>query len=281
MADPGVERGPHILTFLSYPPILRGLILLIISGAAFPLSGVFILRMNLLPIRFLMMHGVLLGGALGLGLGLNLSFTSLAVNLVLIILLNRSSRILKSDYGFLSMFFMVSSVALASLVMSYFQVPAKDTLVLLWGSLYASDTSSIIVSAAVALALMLFSICFFRQLTAIFHDKDVAVSLGLRIGVFEFVIMILIALVVASAMRLMGALLLDALILLPVIIASLVSKGLKQMMLLSSLFGLIFSVCGFFLSLQFDIPVSAGLTLPACGVFFILILMKRGRMYER
>lgn len=51
---------------LTYPPVIRGFILLAISGFTYPLSGVFILRMNILPIRYLLMHGVLLGGAIGL-----------------------------------------------------------------------------------------------------------------------------------------------------------------------------------------------------------------------
>jgi len=264
-----------VLEILSYPPVLRGLILLCIAGFTFPLGGIFILRMNLLPLRFLMMHGVLLGGAMGLAFGWDLSITTLAVNLLLIFALNRSVRALKSDYGHMSMFFMITSIALALLIISKFRVPAKDTMVLLWGSLYTNDLMSLLFGGILGLALVLFSVFFFRQLTALFHDRDIALSLGIRVPFFELMVMLLIALVVASAMRLMGALLLDALILLPVITASFIATGLKKMMVLSSLFGGLFAVSGFFISLYMDIPVSAGASLPAALIFLIILILQR------
>ena len=263
-----------MLELLTYPPVLRGLILLGISGFTFPLSGIFILRMNLLPIRFLMMHGVLLGGALGLALGWNLSLSSLGINLGLIVLLNQSSKILKSDYGHLCMFFMVTSIAAAAVIINRFNVPARDTLTLLWGSLYVSNAGSLVSAAILGVGLAAFSILFFRPLTALFHDRDTALSLGIPVNLFELLIMFLIAMVVAQAMRLMGALLLDALILLPGIIAGLFSSGLRQMMILSSLLGGLFAVGGFFISLYFDIPVSAGVSLPA-GILFLLMLIRK------
>lgn len=265
-----------MLELLVYPPIIRGLLLLVIAGFTFPLSGVFIIRMNLLPIRFLLMHGVLLGGALGLALGIDLSIASLVINLILIFILNRSSRILKADYGQLTMFFMVAIIALASIVISRFNVPAKDTLTLLWGSLYVTGIGSIISALILGIAMLIFTFVFFRQLTAIFYEKDVAIAMKIKAGFFEFMIMLIIAMVVATAMRLMGALLLDALILLPGIIAGLLVSGLRKMLLLSCLLGGIFALSGFFISILLDIPVSAGVALPAVAIFIITIIFKKG-----
>ena len=268
-----------MLDLLTYPPVLRGLILLAVSGFTFPLGGVFILRMNILPLRYLLMHGVLLGGAIGLATGSDPSLVSFFVNLVLILLLNRSSRLLKTDYGHLSMFFMVAAVAAASVVMAVFHVPAKDTLVLLWGSLYAGTTGSIVAAAAVGAGTVVFVLVFFRHLTVVFHDGEVAASLGIRVAAFELSVMFITALIVASAMRLMGALLLDALLILPVVIAGLLASGLRRTMVYSCLFGGLFSLAGFFISLLFDIPVSAGVAIPAAVVFLIVISVKRGRKY--
>ena len=265
-----------MIELLAYPPVLRGLILVAISGFTLPLSGVFILRMNLLPIRFLMIHGVFLGGALGLALGWDPSLTSLVVNLGLIVLLNRSSKILKGDYGHLSVFFMIAAIAAAAVIISRFNLPARDTLTLLWGSLYANHRGSLIFAAVLGAGMTAFWVFFFRQLTAIFFDRDTAASLGIPVNVFELLIMFLIALVVASAMRLMGALLLDALILLPGIIAGLFASGLRRMLILSSLFGGLFAVGGFFISLLLDIPVSAGTSLPGAVIFLFVLIARRG-----
>ena len=266
-----------MLELLTYPPVLRGLVLLLISGFTFPLGGVFILRMNILPVRYMLMHGVLLGGAIGLALGINLSLTSFIVNLLLIVILSQSSRILKTDYGHLTMFFMVAAIAAASVITARAHVPAKDTLTLLWGSLYSSDTRAIISAAVIGGGIVLFAVLFFRYLTAIFYDRDVAASLGINVNIFELAVMLITSLVVASAMQLMGALLLDAQLILPVVIAGLLASGLKQTMILSCILGGIFSVTGFFLSLFFDIPVSAGVAIPAAVVFIITIIARNSR----
>jgi zinc transport system permease protein len=258
------------------PPVIRGFILLVISGFTFPLSGIFILRMNILPIRYLLMHGVILGGALALALSWNLSFTGFLVNMLLIVLLTRSSVVLKTDYGHLTMFFMTASIAAASIIISIFNVPAKDTLTLLWGNLYTGDSISILTAAVIGAGLIVFSSIFFKPLTAIFHDRDIALSLGVPVNTLELFIMLFTSLVVASAMQLMGALLLDAQIILPVVIAGFFASGLKQSMILSCILGGVFSIAGFFISLFFDIPLSAGVALPSIAAFILLIIFRRG-----
>ena len=51
---------------LSFPFMQHALIAILFAGVAFPLIGVFILSLNLIPLRFAMMHIALLGGAVGL-----------------------------------------------------------------------------------------------------------------------------------------------------------------------------------------------------------------------
>ena len=264
-----------MLEILTYPPVFRGFILLLVSGFTFPLSGTFILRMNILPIRYLLMHGVLLGGALGLSFSLNIPLTAFLVNVFILIILSGSSSLLDTDYGHITMFFMIASIAAASIFISIFNVPAKDTLTLLWGNLYSGNTGSLITAASVGCALIIFSSVYFKQLTAVFHDRDIAGSLGIKVKLFELVIMLITSLVVASAMQLMGALLLDALIIMPVVIAGFLSSGLKQTMIISCVLGGFFSISGFFISLVFDLPVSASVAVPAVLSFIIIAAGKK------
>ncbi len=264
-----------VLEFLFYQPVLRGFILLIVSGFTFPLCGIFILRMNLLPIRFLLMHGVILGGAIGLTLNYDVSLCSLAVNIAIILFLGKSSKITDADYGQLTMFFMIISIAAASVIISVFNIPAKDTLTLLWGSLYITDMRALLSAGFLAVILVFYSILNFRQLTAYFYNTDVAKAMNINTSFLEYTIILLIALVVAAAMRLMGALLLDALILLPVIVSGIMVSSLKKMMIFSCFLGGIFSITGFFISLYFDIPVSSGVAVPGAAAFLITMILKR------
>src|SRR5574344_879675 len=121
------------LSTLTLAPILRGFVAMILSGASFPLCGVMVLRLNLVPMRYMLMHGVILGGALSLAFSLPVLPTSIVLNVLLVLLMLHLKGNSSHGFGLASAAAMVFSMALASLVMHLWDVPAKDTLQLLWG----------------------------------------------------------------------------------------------------------------------------------------------------
>jgi zinc transport system permease protein len=264
-----------MVDLFSYPPILKGFIVLILTGFAFPITGVYLLRMNLLPLRFMLMHGAILGGAISLAMEVNPFGGTLAVNLLLVLLMTWMSRSLKTDPGQLSAFFMVVSISLAFIVIYRFQVPAKDTLSLMWGSLYTLNGFEFIGILVFSLLLILFQAYFRHQLRAVFFDSDIARTSGVNETGFYYAIILITAVTVAAAMKLIGALLLDALLLLPALIASYHAKSYRGMVLWSSFWGGLFASAGFLLSLALELPASSTIAVFAAVVFLILILTKR------
>jgi len=264
-----------MVELFTYAPILKGFIVLILTGFAFPVTGVYLLRMNLLPLRFMLMHGAILGGALSLAMNLNPFGGTLAVNLLLVLLMTRMSRSLKTDPGQLSAFFMVVSISLAFIFIYRFQVPAKDTLSLMWGSLYTLNNVEFVGTLLFSLLLIAFQTIFRHQLRAVFFDLDIAKTSGVNEPVIYYAIILITAITVAAAMKLIGALLLDALLLLPALIASYHAKSYKGMVIWSSIWGGLFASVGFLLSLVFDLPASSTIAVLASLVFLILILTNR------
>ena len=55
-----------LLELLSYPFMQHAVVGILFAGIAFPLIGVFIISLDLVPLRFAMMHVALLGGGIGL-----------------------------------------------------------------------------------------------------------------------------------------------------------------------------------------------------------------------
>ena len=62
----------RLLLLFSLAPVMKGFIAMSISGAVFPLCGVMVLRLNLVPMRYMLMHGVILGGAIAMALNVPL-----------------------------------------------------------------------------------------------------------------------------------------------------------------------------------------------------------------
>ena len=264
-----------MLELLSLTPILKGFIVLTLAGLTFPITGVYLFRLNLLPMRFMLMHGAILGGAMALAIHINPFWTTIAVNLLLVLFMAKSSRSLKIDAGQMSTFFMVISISLAFIFIYKFNVPAKDTLTLLWGNLFVLSWTEVTGIGVFCLLLAGFQYYFRHQLRALFFDREVAYTSGINESLLYYAVILIVAITVALAMKLIGALLLDAILLLPPLIASLHAKSLKTMILGSMAWGGIFAVGGFLLSIAIDIPASSAVAGLACLVFIVIYLTRK------
>lgn len=126
----------RIISLLALKPILYGLIGMIISGISFPVAGVIVVQNGLIPMRYMLMHGVILGGLAAVVLDIPMLLAVIPLNVILVLImvrLNKDGRTLSVA----STAMMVCTMGLASLMSHIFDVPAKDTLEVLWGSPFA------------------------------------------------------------------------------------------------------------------------------------------------
>lgn len=260
---------------LSYPPILWGGIILFLSGLVFPVSGIFILRLNLVPLRFVMMHGALLGGALALWLGFSPIPLVLGVNLLLIGSLSLWGGIIGSRESLATQglkattFLMVTTIALAFLLIYKANVPAKDTLALLWGSIYALDKVDIWSFLGIAGCNAFYILHWNREILAVLYDRETAQTSGVPTYFHVTFIIILAGFTVSLAMRFLGALLVDAVVLFPALIGLSLGRSVRGSFRIASLSGGISTLFGYLVGILVDIPVSSSVTLCAACLFVL------------
>lgn len=259
-----------LFSLLLLPPIFRAFISLLFAGAAFPLAGVMVLRMNLLQLRYTLMHGLLLGGALALALDLPsipVYVLMCTLTVILILLLSRKGKL---NMGISSAFLMVLSVALAAIITQAADVPSKDTLELLWGSPFTVQTGELAAFAVLSLLIILYTVFNFRTILLVFFDRDVALSSGKNISLHETVMVFLIAFAVALSMRFVGSLLIDALLILPSVIALKIAGSIRKLFITASLMGLLTAVTGFMLSLVLDMPPSSMIAASSALIYILI-----------
>ncbi len=261
---------------LSLPPVAKGLAAMIIAGLCFPASGVMVLRLDLVPMRYMLMHGVILGGALSLAFSLPMLPISILLNILLVLGMMYLATDTRHGFGLASAAGMVFTMAAASLVMHVWDVPAKDTLQLLWGSPFALSISDISLLAVLALVLLAYLTINFRTVSAIFFDQEIAQSLGMQVKFHYTSMVLVIALVIALAMKLLGALLIDALLILPVLVAGKYATSLKKLLVSSCLIGAFVSTFGFLTAIATDLPPSGTIALLSALLFLIPTSKKKG-----
>ena len=256
----------RIISLLALRPILYGLIGMIISGISFPVAGVVVMENGLISMRYMLMHGVILGGVAAVVLGIPMLTAVIPVNIILVLImlhLGSRGRSLSSSGAAM----MVCTMGLASLVSHIADVPAKDMLEVLWGSPFALTGTDLILLGALALLTLSYTAVFFRPVSMVFFDSDTASSMGVPVKAHNTAMTMLCALTVSVAMRVLGALLIDALLVLPVISAERKAESLRGLFIRSSLTGLLLSLTGYFLALLFNFPVSGTLAILAAASY--------------
>lgn len=264
----------ELASLLALPPIQRSLIALVVGGLALPVVGIFIVGLDVIPMRYAMMHVALLGIAVGLWAGLD----PVLCGLVLCGLVGASlAPLADSRFGLSgpSGFVMTVSIALALVVLSVTGVNANGAFALLWGSILATRPQDVALIAAVSTGTLAFYALRRRQLALVLFDRDVAACSGVPVGPLTLVLLVVVAVATASAVKITGALLVDAVTILPALAARNLATSLGSAVVWAMALGLGSNVVGFFLALVLDQPPGPIMVLTAGAVTVATYLRRR------
>ena len=163
-----------------------------------------------------------------------------------------------------------SALALGLIVLSIAQNQGSnvDLMAYLFGDILAVNRDELVwIFAGVVIVLSLFAYLW-RDLLSISVHEELALTDGVSVAKTRFIFMCLLALTIAVAIKIVGVLLITALLIIPAAAARLFSKSPIQMVLLSMLFAVISVVLGIVSSLQWDTPAAPAIVVAAAVLFF-------------
>ncbi len=212
-------------------------------------------------------HSALLGVALALAFEINVIFAvfCVAALISIVVLLLQDNTALPSDaiLGLLSH----ASLALGLVCLSLMTWLRVDLMSFLLGDILAvSRTDLLIIFAgdATVLALLLF---LWKPLLAGTVNSELARAEGMAVDRNRLAFMLLMALTVAIAMKIVGVLLITALLIIPATAVRRFSRSPEQMALLSVIAGLAAVAIGLFSSLEWDTPAGPSIVVAAAAIF--------------
>jgi len=169
---------------------------------------------------------------------------------------------------------MASGIILVDLTPGY----NTDLMGYLFGSILAVERSDLYFMGgllAVTLAVVLLR---YREILAVSYDAEYARLLGINVRFCYTLILIFCALSVVIAMKIVGLIMVIAMLTIPVYIAQSLSKSLLQMMGISVLFSLLFTVVGLGLAYLYNLSSGAAIILVAS--LFMLFFMTLRRFWS-
>lgn len=219
-------------------------------------------------------HSALTGVAFGLilSVNINLAVTLLCLLLALLLVVLQHNRSIATDtlLGILSH----SMLALGLIVISIFGKGQIDLYAYLFGDILSATRSDLITIALTVSIILPLLIWLWRPLLAITVHEDLAKVEGVPVAAVRTALMLMMALVIAIAMKVVGVLLITALLIIPAAASRRLVRTPEQMAITASLLGMLAIAGGLALSFYFDTPAGPSAVLCA-ALFFALSLARR------
>lgn len=147
----------------------------------------------------------------------------------------------------------------------------------LFGNILAITDEEIALTLAVSAAASAVILAFLKEFFLITYSEELAEISGIRVRALNTLFLVALSVSIVIAIRIVGIILVSALLVIPGATARLFARGLLSMIGLSCLFALISVMAGLLISYHMDVAPGGAIVLTAAAVFFLpLLLKKRG-----
>lgn len=155
---------------------------------------------------------------------------------------------------------------------------AADLMSYLFGSILAVPWGDLAIMLALDAAIIALVVVFYKELLAISFDETYASTVNVRVDGIYLLLLCLVALTVVMLMRVVGLILVIALLTMPAAIGGQLTTNLKRMMAWSVVMGVIFTTVGLWLSYALDLTSGGTIILTSAAAFLVAMLCKTGRI---
>jgi ABC-type Mn2+/Zn2+ transport system permease subunit len=266
-----------LLTPLSYAFIQRGMLAALMVGVLCSVIGCYVVLRSMAFLGDAMAHAVLPGVAVAYLLGRNLTLGALAAALVVALGVGLFSRrgMIKEDTAIGVLF--AAALSLGVVMISSIRTYAVDLSHILFGNVLGVSSLDLWLTAIIGGLILVSILVFYRQFLVISFDPVMAATLRIRVGLFNNLLLVLLALTIVISMQTVGVGLVAAMLVTPAATAFLLVKRLPTMMLLSGLIGGFSSLVGLFASYHLNVASGAAIVLTTTLIFLLVFLFAPGR----
>jgi len=261
-----------MMEMLSYPFMQRAFVAGLIIAVLAAISGSFIVLRRYSLLSETLAHVSLVGVSVGLLIGSNPLWMAILASLIASWMIEylRSVHHLYSDS--ILAIFLSGSLALAIIIVSLAGSFNASLFSYLFGSILSVTNEDLVIMGIAGTAGMALLLLFFKELYFIAFDEEVARASGIRVALLNFMLVSVIAVIIALSIRVVGTLLIGALMVIPPVAAIRFGLGFFKTMLLSIAIALVSVIIGLSASFFFSLPSGAAIVL-CLLVFFIVALV--------
>ena len=246
------------------------LIVGIAVGAASGFLGAFMILKRMALVGDALTHVALPGIGLAFLLGINPFLGAFALLLLAMILIwkleQRTDLPIETLVGIFFAMSLAVGILLTPQLELYEALFGDISQIGIWDWIFALGAAAIVFNVMIKIS--------DKMLMGIISE-DLAVSSGIKIRRLNFIFLLLVALVVAVGVKIVGTLLMGALVIVPAAAAKNISQSFKQFAFWSSFLGLISAGAGIYIAKLFSISPGPAVVLSSVAFFLITLALKR------
>lgn len=263
-----------MLEILAFPFFQRALFVGIILGALMAVLGVFVVLRKMSFFSDAIGHSALAGIALGLLLGINPFWGALAFALFVAVGISGIRRISHLSIDTLLGVFFSAAVALGVILVTLTPGYQADLISFLFGNILTVSSTDVFSSIVVTIVVIGVLIWTGKGFVSISLDKSLAHAEGIPVARLELLFLVLLAAVIALAIKFVGIVLVTALLIIPAATAQNIARNLSSMFWISLVVSLISVVTGMLASAVLRTPSGPTIVLAGTALFALSLISR-------
>lgn len=254
----------------------RALIGGLLIGVTAPMIGFFLVLRRLSMIGDTLSHVSIAGVALGFLVGIYPMAVGLLFAIAASFAIEKLRKAYKS-YAELSIAIIMSGgVGLASILFTLDRGFSVSIDSYLFGSIYTLGTNDLVTIAIVTVIVLIAVRSQIKELFLLTFDEDAAAVSGLPVRFYNVMISVLTALVISVSIKIVGALLVSALLTIPAACGLLVARSFKQSVVTVVVIGEIAVIAGLLIAGVWNLAPGGTIVMLLIAVLLLLLAVKRG-----
>ncbi len=238
-----------------------------------PIIGNFIVIKRLSPIGDALSHSSLAGVLIGLFFGISPLLSAILFTVFAVVVIELSKNYFKDYSELTSNIVMGLGVGVTGVLMNKVNSPVNIN-TYIFGSLVTVSRSELIFIVTVAIIVVIYVLKYKNLLLLCTLDENSAVLMGINIKRVNFIFMLITAVVIAIASKIVGAIIVTSLTVIPVACAMQTSKSFNNNILISTIYSVTFMFLGIVCSYYFDVVTGGTTILISVLTLLALLIIK-------